>query len=147
MITGAQAKIPAIGLSGPNALISGRSFTPEVTEEALNKYTFNIIVRYELFWLFLLCTRLTSVSFFSQPNRDIVPRLDDVADQFQYIRCEAGAWDFVGCHGAARSVCEIMYTCGTGANRPAICECHTKFGYPKPQTDGDEDFDALCPTD
>jgi putative lipase involved disintegration of autophagic bodies len=37
MITGAQAKIPAVGLSGPNALISGKSFNPEVTAEDMNK--------------------------------------------------------------------------------------------------------------
>jgi lipase ATG15 len=37
MITGAQAKIPAVGLSGPNALISGKSFSPEVTAEDMNK--------------------------------------------------------------------------------------------------------------
>ena len=43
MITGAQAGIPAIGLSGPNALISGRSFDPPINHEQLNKYAFNII--------------------------------------------------------------------------------------------------------
>ncbi len=37
MITGAQAKIPAIGLSGPNALISGKSFNPPVSKEDMNK--------------------------------------------------------------------------------------------------------------
>ena len=37
IITGAQAGIPAVGLSGPNALISGRSFNPPVTEEQLNQ--------------------------------------------------------------------------------------------------------------
>ena len=120
MITGAQAHIPAIGLSGPNALISGRSFNPIVTAEEMNKYTFNIV-----------------------PERDIVPRLDDLADQNQHIRCSAEASDFVGCHTAQRSLCEILYTCGTG-NRPALCHCVTEFGYPKPITDGDEDFDELC---
>jgi lipase ATG15 len=120
IITGAQAKIPAIALSGPNALISGRSFDPPVTREQLNRYTFNI-----------------------RPDRDIVSRFDDVADNFQNIRCEADANDFLGCHGFVRSLCEIMYTCGTGT-RPAICECHTLYGYPKPFTDGDEVFDELC---
>lgn len=37
MITGAQSKIPAVGLSGPNALISGRSFNPPVTKEEMNQ--------------------------------------------------------------------------------------------------------------
>jgi len=72
--------------------------------------------------------------------------LDDKADQFQLIRCEAAASDFVGCHFARRSLCELMVTCGTG-NRPAICECHRIYGYPKPVTDGDEDFDELCPVE
>lgn len=43
MVTGAQASIPAVGVSGPNALISGRSFTPPVTAEQMNQYTFNIV--------------------------------------------------------------------------------------------------------
>jgi lipase ATG15 len=120
IITGAQAGIPAVALSGPNAKISGKSFDPPVTEEQLNRYTFNI-----------------------RPDRDIVSRFDDVADNFQNIRCEADANDFIGCHAFVRSLCEIMYTCGTGI-RPAICECHTLYGYPMPVTDGDEDFDELC---
>ena len=37
MITGAQAKLPSVGLSGPNALISGKSFDPPVLKEDLNK--------------------------------------------------------------------------------------------------------------
>jgi hypothetical protein len=69
--------------------------------------------------------------------------LDDLADQFQYIRCEADPWDFLYCHIARRSLCELMVTCGNG-NRPAICECHLDYGYPKPVTNGDEDFDEIC---
>jgi lipase ATG15 len=120
MITGAQAKIPAIALSGPNALISGRSFDPPVTREELNQYAFNII-----------------------PNRDVVAMLDDKADQFQFIRCNAALNDFAGCHESTRSVCEIMTTCGSG-NRPAFCECATMFGFDEPANDGDEDFATLC---
>ncbi|KAG7374441.1 lipase class 3 [Nitzschia inconspicua] len=124
MITGAQAGIPAVGVSGPNALISGRSFNPPVTAEQMNQYTFNIV-----------------------PNRDIVPMLDDKADQFQHIRCQSPSWDFVGCHFSKRSLCEVAYTCGTG-QRPAICECHRDYGYPRPEfnsTDGAEDnFDEIC---
>lgn len=73
--------------------------------------------------------------------------LDDKADQFQAIRCQSEAWDFVGCHFSKRSLCEVSYTCGTG-NRPAICECYTDYGYPKPEfnaTDGEENtFDEIC---
>ena len=70
--------------------------------------------------------------------------LDDRADQFQNIRCEGPVYDFVACHNSERSLCEILYTCGTG-NRPALCECHTKYGYPKPDPIGEEDFDTACP--
>eukprot|EP00529_Nitzschia_sp_RCC80_P005593 CAMPEP_0113486244 /NCGR_PEP_ID=MMETSP0014_2-20120614/24896_1 /TAXON_ID=2857 /ORGANISM="Nitzschia sp." /LENGTH=992 /DNA_ID=CAMNT_0000379909 /DNA_START=67 /DNA_END=3042 /DNA_ORIENTATION=- /assembly_acc=CAM_ASM_000159 len=108
MITGAQSSIPAVGVSGPNALISGRSFNPPVTEEQMNHYTFNII-----------------------PNRDIVPMLDDRADQYQLVRCTSKPYDFVGCHFSKRTLCEVIYTCGTG-NRPALCECVTEYGYPMP---------------
>ena len=141
MITGAQAGIPAIGkwivsnvcpgplfdltsqklsgLSGPNALISGRSFSPPVTAEQLNKYTFNIM-----------------------PNRDIVAMLDDPADQIQRLVCRSDLQASFGCHLAERSLCEIMYTCGS-KNRPYLCECYTRYDYPKPE--GDEElFDSIC---
>lgn len=48
MITGAQTQIPAVGLSGPNNMISRKTFHPEISEEALNKYTFNIVPDCEL---------------------------------------------------------------------------------------------------
>ena len=120
IITGAQTGTQAIALSGPNAGISGRSFDPPVDHEALNRYTFNII-----------------------PNHDIVPRFDDRADNFQIIRCDTTLNNFLACHDFTRSFCEIIYTCGTG-NRPAVCECHTLYGYPKPLTDGNETFDEVC---
>jgi lipase ATG15 len=69
--------------------------------------------------------------------------LDDKADQFQYIRCEAGMNDFVGCHFSKRSLCEVMYTCGTNG-RPAICECVTDYDYPEPITNGTETFAKAC---
>jgi lipase ATG15 len=121
IISGAQSRLPAVALSGPNAMLSGKSFNPQVFPEELNRYTFNIV-----------------------PDRDIVARFDDVADQFQRIRCTAPANDFVKCHDFTRSLCEIIYTCGTG-DRPALCECHTLLGYPKPTTDGEQNFDDLCP--
>lgn len=110
LITGAQAHIPAIGLSAPNALISGASYDPPITAEEINKYGFNII-----------------------PNNDIVPKLDDVSDQFQPIRCTSDVnMAFVTCHFATRSLCEIIYTCGSG-NRPVFCECADEtHGYPEP---------------
>mmetsp|Transcript_13844 Transcript_13844/g.20424 ORF Transcript_13844/g.20424 Transcript_13844/m.20424 type:complete len:968 (+) Transcript_13844:160-3063(+) len=122
IITGAQANIPAIALSGPNALIGRDTFEPPVSVEALNTMTFNII-----------------------PDRDIVPRFDDRAKLFQEINCLAGANDLIGCHNSLRSLCEIIYTCGT-MGRPALCECHTLFGYPKPQAseNATETFEEAC---
>jgi hypothetical protein len=102
-------------------MISGRSFDPQVKPEELNRYTFNII-----------------------PDLDAVARVDDKADQFQKIRCTAPPNRFYECHDFTRSLCEIIYTCGTG-DRPAICECHTVFGYAKPEKIGDRNFEDACP--
>lgn len=108
MITGAQAEIPAIALSGPNALISRSSFDPPVSAEALERFTFNIV-----------------------PDRDIVPMIDDPSKSYQKIRCTSPTADIAGCHDGRRSLCEILYTCGTG-DRPALCDCVCEFGYPQP---------------
>jgi lipase ATG15 len=43
MISGAQTGTPAVAMSGPNAMLSKRSFIPEVTKEALDSKTFNVI--------------------------------------------------------------------------------------------------------
>jgi len=43
IITGAQADVPAVAVSGPNAMLSKRSFEPPITKEALDTRTFNII--------------------------------------------------------------------------------------------------------
>merc|ERR1712232_178412 len=110
MISGAQTQTPAISLSGPNAKISGRSLNPSVTHEQLNRFTFNI-----------------------QPDHDFVAYFDDVSDQHQKIRCTADANEYLlgKCHDQTRSFCEVLTTCGS-QNRPVICECHMRYGYPKP---------------
>lgn len=107
-----------MALSGPNARLSGRSFDPKVSEEALNSKTFNII-----------------------PERDVVPLIDDPAQNWQSIRCEAGSNDFAGCHDSTRSLCEVIFTCGTNG-RPVLCDCvgdepdtfafGKSYGYPEP---------------
>ena len=43
MISGAQQKVPAVALSGPNAVISRRTFRPSISKSDLEKYTFNIV--------------------------------------------------------------------------------------------------------
>jgi lipase ATG15 len=57
--------------------------------------------------------------------------IDDRAQNFQQIRCETPMADIIGCHTITRTLCEIIYSCGT-QERPAICECVTQFGYPPP---------------
>lgn len=120
IISGAQTGAPAVALSGPNALISRRTFDG-VTEEKLDKKVFNII-----------------------PDRDPVAHIDDVAQLNQHIACTAPKNDFVGCHYGLRSLCEIMHTCGTGI-RPALCECVTIYGYPEPRPTGNRTFAEACP--
>ena len=99
MISGAQQKVPAVALSGPNAVISRRTFRPSISKSDLEKYTFNIV-----------------------PDRDIVPRLDDLSQNYQRINCRTGLNDPIGCHFATRSICEILLSCGS-KGRPIPCEC------------------------
>ena len=122
MITGAQTQTPAVGLSGPNTIITRKTLYPTVSVADLDKYTFNII-----------------------PDRDPVPAIDDPAKNVQNIHCLAPANNFVDCHTSTRSLCEIQYTCGSG-NRPTLCDCHLYFGYPKPEQIGSRTFEEACPT-
>jgi hypothetical protein len=134
IISGAQTATPAVALSGPNTMLTRRSLDPPISSEALDSQTFNII-----------------------PERDVVPMLDDVAQDFQRIRCNTGANDVIGCHDSTRSLCEIIYSCGT-QGRPALCECvgvtvgdEPGFGYPEPEpilnADGTQTrtFAEACP--
>eukprot|EP00814_Leptocylindrus_danicus_P000692 CAMPEP_0116028594 /NCGR_PEP_ID=MMETSP0321-20121206/15519_1 /TAXON_ID=163516 /ORGANISM="Leptocylindrus danicus var. danicus, Strain B650" /LENGTH=946 /DNA_ID=CAMNT_0003502573 /DNA_START=63 /DNA_END=2906 /DNA_ORIENTATION=- len=125
IITGARTNTPAVALSGPNALISHKTF-PGVTVEALNTLTFNII-----------------------PDRDIVPRLDDVARLYQKIECTAPLNDVAGCHSSTRSLCELLYQCGNGPigsqfRRPVMCDCVTVFGYEEPTQTTGMSFAEAC---
>jgi len=122
IITAAQANIPGVALSGPNAMIGRNTFHPPITEEALNTMVFNVI-----------------------PDRDVVPRFDDRGKLFQEINCLADSNDLIGCHNSLRSLCEILYTCGT-RGRPALCECTTDFGYPapNPKPDATRSFEEAC---
>lgn len=46
MISSAQSRVPSVALSGPNAMISGKSFEPQVSHDELDRYTvsYTIIV-------------------------------------------------------------------------------------------------------
>ncbi len=121
LITGAQAKVSAVGFSAPNAKLSrdtfvGKSQLPlPVSLYDLNTYTFNVV-----------------------PNRDPIPMIDDKANLYQHINCTASSNDFAGCHSIVRSICELQYTCGSKASflentyRPVPCECVLEYGYPSP---------------
>ena len=104
MINGAQTGYPAIGISGVNARLTSRSL-PDVNTRNLDKLTFNVI-----------------------PDRDLVPRLDDVSRNSQKIRCLANEADVAGCHMVSRTLCELLYICGS-KGRPIPCECITDFCY------------------
>jgi len=112
LISAVQANVPGIGVSAPNAMLSRRSFDPPLTVTSLDELTFNVV-----------------------PHTDIVPQCDDLAQNYQQVRClaDTGTWweDAVSCHDSRRTLCELIFMCGT-QNRPALCECHYEFGYPKP---------------
>lgn len=122
IISGAQTGTPAVALSGPNAMLSRRTFDPPVSSGELDSKTFNII-----------------------PARDPVPMLDDRAQNFQEIRCDAATNDPIGCHDSTRSLCEIMVTCGSNEERPPICDCTRLFNYAEPVATGNRTFAEACP--
>ncbi len=123
MITGAQTKVPSVGVSGPNAMISRLTFNPPIEEEDLEKYTFNIV-----------------------PDRDPVPRFDDLSQNYQRINCRAAPNNPIDCHTITRSLCEILYTCGS-EGRPIPCACVQQFNYTTPEIiDASKGtFEEICP--
>jgi len=122
MITGAQTQRPAVALSGPNNVLSRKSFSPKLSKEDLERLTFNII-----------------------PDRDPVPMIDDRSRNFQRIRCTAPASNPADCHSGMRSLCEVSYQCGT-QYRAVPCECYWTYGYPKPTAiSGNITFEDACP--
>lgn len=75
--------------------------------------------------------------------RDIIARVGDRGRLFQELECRAPMNSLLGCHSMWRSVCEIAYTCGTG-DRPVLCRCVEKFGYPEPIQNGTRTFADAC---
>jgi lipase ATG15 len=120
MITGAQTEIPSIGVSGPNAMLSRKTFDPPVSVDALNKFTFNIV-----------------------PDLDPVPRFDDIAQNYQRIECRASKSRFFDCHMVQRTLCEILYTCGS-EGRPIPCACVNKYDYDLPTSINGKNFSDYC---
>jgi lipase ATG15 len=121
LITGAQTNIPAIAISGPNNLFSRKTFDPPLNLETINSMLFNVI-----------------------PERDVVPLVDSPGLLTQNIACRARRNDVFGCHTSTRSLCEILYKCGS-YNRPPPCECAVKYGYPEAQqVAGNETYTDIC---
>mmetsp|Transcript_1720 Transcript_1720/g.3672 ORF Transcript_1720/g.3672 Transcript_1720/m.3672 type:complete len:1099 (+) Transcript_1720:92-3388(+) len=126
IISGAQTHTKAVGLSAPNTVLGRDTVTPKITLDDLEKYTFNII-----------------------PERDIFPVIGDNLNA-ENIKCRARVMDTFsldGCHACGRSLCEILYICGTVA-RPVPCECVSMFEYPEPvEISGGEakNFAQVCP--
>mmetsp|Transcript_1011 Transcript_1011/g.1192 ORF Transcript_1011/g.1192 Transcript_1011/m.1192 type:complete len:321 (-) Transcript_1011:185-1147(-) len=118
IISAAKTGIHAVALSGPNAVLSHEAFG--ITTEDISRLTFNII-----------------------PDRDVVPRFDDVSTLFQNIRCLAPKNEFWDCHSSLRSLCEVIYSCGT-QSRPALCECSKSLGYEEPKPRGTRTFSDAC---
>ena len=120
MITGAQASLSAVALSGPNVMLSRNTFDPPITVEAINTLLFNIV-----------------------PKNDPVPAFDDKGPLFQNIDCTAPISSLGACHSSLRSLCEVLHTCGS-ENRAVMCECHTELGYEKPDAIGNRTFEEAC---
>ena len=121
IITAAQTGVPAIAVSGPNAMISRHAFRPMLSVEQLNTLTFNLV-----------------------PDRDPVAQIDDVGRLHQQIACRADFNDIFGCHSVDRTWCEVMHTCGSNG-RPFVCECFHEWGYPEPIATGNRTFAEACP--
>ena len=115
LITGAQTHIRAVGLSAPNAVLGRHTVDPEITLEELENYNFNIA-----------------------PRRDIFPMIGDPSPYTENIACRASSRNFFSCHEAARSLCEMLYSCGGSVRRPVFCECVSKFDYPPPEIDPED---------
>ena len=72
--------------------------------------------------------------------------LDDPARLSQKIRCTAKLNESAGCHSSTRSLCELLYTCGSGS-RPIPTSCFCELGYPIPNSYSGSDFneeDCVC---
>ena len=120
IITGAQTGVSGIAVSGPNAMLTRKALDPPISAKALNTLTFNIV-----------------------PERDVVPRVGGIAQLFEQVECTAPSQELFGCHTSTRTLCELMYKCGSG-DRPPLCECVTKFGYPEPISTSGESFAEAC---
>lgn len=124
MINGAQENVKSFALSGPNVILTRKSLEPVVSRQELDTYTFNVI-----------------------PERDLITMVDNPAKNNQRIRCRGDESNLAACHDAKRSICEILYSCGS-SDRPVLCECVSSYGYPAPsrkyESNTTETFQDVC---
>ena len=155
LITGAQTKIPAISFAGPGAIFTRKTFDPMLDLDTINGLLFNVVpdrdfvplvstnhrnsrildpkVSKEYAWL----TQNFFFSFFQINQQGILT---------QKVSCRAKANNFLDCHNPTRTLCELMYTCGSNG-RPVHCDCAVRHGYPEPvQISGDKSFSEICGT-
>eukprot|EP00587_Corethron_hystrix_P011982 CAMPEP_0113306730 /NCGR_PEP_ID=MMETSP0010_2-20120614/5865_1 /TAXON_ID=216773 ORGANISM="Corethron hystrix, Strain 308" /NCGR_SAMPLE_ID=MMETSP0010_2 /ASSEMBLY_ACC=CAM_ASM_000155 /LENGTH=111 /DNA_ID=CAMNT_0000161457 /DNA_START=2153 /DNA_END=2488 /DNA_ORIENTATION=- /assembly_acc=CAM_ASM_000155 len=98
----------------------------DLETEQLNDYTFNIIPKY-----------------------DPIPRIDDMSFNFQKIDCTVtGLKAPVACHSSQRSLCEVLYKCGSQGRRVPTY-CYEAYDYPEPKysLETENDNSLKVPTD
>lgn len=122
IISGAQAKTPAVAISGLGAELNRDVVKPPVTMDDINKYVFNYI-----------------------PDRDVIARVGGRPRQHQEAQCTAPTNSLLGCHSMFRNFCEISYRCGSNG-RPVLCDCVFKYDYPLPEPIGNatRTFEEAC---
>ena len=124
MISGSQSKSFAIAFSSPNMKLSRTSFSPRISQENLNKYSFNVI-----------------------PDGDIVAMIDDPMKRHERIECRLETNRSFMCHFPTRTFCELNFVCGSNG-RPVPCVCAKQLGYPKPtrimNATNEKSFEEIC---
>lgn len=81
LITGAQSETSTVAFSGPNLVLSRRTYDPPPSREAIDRFTFN--------WI---------------PERDLIANLDDPGMLHQHARCRAPQNSLMGCHVRIRRI-------------------------------------------
>ncbi|GBG33299.1 Hypothetical Protein FCC1311_034351 [Hondaea fermentalgiana] len=105
MLVGAAESVPAIGISGPNSVLSSLKFG--FNQSMLDAFAVNII-----------------------PRGDPIPTVDDQALLTENILCRVGRGAYLGaCHELKRTFCELQYICGSG-DRPPVSICNTIYQFP-----------------
>lgn len=122
MISGAQSQTGAVAVSGPNNILSRDTFVPKISLEDIDNMMFNIV-----------------------PDRDPVPRFDDLGRLYQRVQCRAPMNNPLGCHSVGRTLCEVLFECGSHS-RPVYCACVKDYGYdyPIPNGLGTRTFEEAC---